>query len=119
MKWIKKNLFTGKTVTSTPRSKEKWHEPVKVDKRSTSAPRKKHFRNLPQKGKRATFGSSLHKGIVNEHKSNYKEDLEEILIYPKKENKDGLEESLIYLNKEVKNIISGLEARANKNNETQ
>ena len=99
LKWVKQNILTGKEKTSTPKSKGKWYEPVKVDKRTTSAPRKKHFKDLPQGGKRAKFGSSLYNGIVNENKSNYSEEMEK---------------NLLSLNHEIKNLINGLEKREEK-----
>tara|TARA_R110000824_G_scaffold83385_1_gene208837 strand:- start:3993 stop:5978 length:1986 start_codon:yes stop_codon:yes gene_type:complete len=100
LKWVKKNLFTGKEKTSTPKSNDKWYERVTVDKRTTSAPRKKHYRQLPQKGRRAKFGSSLYNGIVNENKSNYSEEVEH---------------DLLNLNREIKSLINGLEKREEKN----
>ena len=102
LRWVKKNLFTGKERTSTPKSNDKWYERVKVDKRTTSAPRKKHYRELPQSGKRATFGSSLYNGIVNENQSNYNEEMEH---------------DLLNLNCEIKNLINGLEKREEKREE--
>jgi hypothetical protein len=107
LKWTQQNLFTGEKKTSTSKSKDKWYKPVKTDKRTTSAPRKKHFKDLPQGGKRRAFGSSLYNGIVNENQS----------VNENESNySESLEENMNHINREMRSLLKSLEE---KTNETQ
>jgi hypothetical protein len=102
---VKKQDMLGNVETTTNKSKGKWYKPTpkELDKRRSSAPRKKNMmsqgghRQGGRRGIELKYGfDSLSKGIVSEDKANYN------VI---------MEQKLFTANNEIQNLIENLEKK--------